>query len=131
MLKVMNCQNDLIRCRQLMAFLEVKPGEIVVCCPNGWQSTTIKSIAGLLRFEGQILINNIGTKVRPSAPWSYLSLRIYENLVYGNIWSLQPVPALKDGRIQPTDLTGLIWTTKRKAAELSRACKSSAFVVPY
>ena len=43
---------------------EVESGEIAVLLgPNGaGKSTTIKSIAGLLRFDGQILINGLPNK---------------------------------------------------------------------
>lgn len=72
---------------------EVNNGEIAVLLgPNGaGKSTTIKSIAGLLRFEGQILINGIPNKsieakrvfgYVPESPAVYEYLTVYEHIEF-------------------------------------------------
>lgn len=72
---------------------EVNPGEIAVLLgPNGaGKSTTIKSIAGLLRFEGKILINNKNNKdieakrvfgYIPESPALYETLTVWEHLEF-------------------------------------------------
>lgn len=72
---------------------EVNPGEIAVLLgPNGaGKSTTIKSIAGLLRFEGKILINNKDNKdieakrvfgYIPESPALYETLTVWEHLEF-------------------------------------------------
>lgn len=72
---------------------DVDSGEIAVLLgPNGaGKSTTIKSIAGLLRFEGQITINgkdNKGTDAKrvfgyvPETPALYESLTVWEHLEF-------------------------------------------------
>ncbi len=94
MLKVKNLSKrfDKVQAVDGVSF-EVKPGEIAVLLgPNGaGKSTTIKSIAGLLRFEGQILINNIGNKeveakrafgYIPESPAFYENLSVWEHLEF-------------------------------------------------
>jgi len=72
---------------------KVNPGEIAVLLgPNGaGKSTTIKCIAGLLRFEGQILISNKGNKeieakrvfgYIPETPALYENLTVWEHLEF-------------------------------------------------
>ncbi|MCX7773992.1 MAG: ABC transporter ATP-binding protein [Clostridia bacterium] len=72
---------------------EVNAGEIAVLLgPNGaGKSTTIKSIAGLLRFEGKIAINGKENKsveakrvfgYIPEAPALYDSLSVWEHLEF-------------------------------------------------
>ncbi len=71
----------------------VNPGEIgVLLGPNGaGKSTTIKSIAGLLRFEGTISICELDNKsidakkvfgYVPETPALYDALTVYEHLVF-------------------------------------------------
>ncbi|GKX28369.1 ABC transporter ATP-binding protein [Vallitalea longa] len=71
----------------------VNDGEIAVLLgPNGaGKSTTIKSIAGLLRYEGDITINNMNNKTVeakrifgyvPEAPAVYDTLTIYEHIKF-------------------------------------------------
>lgn len=72
---------------------EIKSGEIAVLLgPNGaGKSTTIKSIAGLLRFEGEISIDEKGNKsieakrifgYVPESPAIYDSLTVWEHLEF-------------------------------------------------
>lgn len=72
---------------------EVNAGEVgVLLGPNGaGKSTTIKSIAGLLRFDGQITIDHKGNKdieakrvfgYIPETPALYESLTVWEHLEF-------------------------------------------------
>ncbi|NLM10064.1 MAG: ABC transporter ATP-binding protein [Clostridiaceae bacterium] len=72
---------------------EVESGEIAVLLgPNGaGKSTTIKSIAGLLRFDGQILINGLPNKTIeakkvfgyvPETAAMYEYLTVYEHIEF-------------------------------------------------
>ncbi|MCT4599154.1 MAG: ABC transporter ATP-binding protein [Vallitalea sp.] len=72
---------------------EVKDGEIAVLLgPNGaGKSTTIKSIAGLLKYNGDITINNMNNKTIdakrifgyvPEAPAVYDMLTVYEHIKF-------------------------------------------------
>jgi len=86
MLKVRNLSKrfDKVQAVDGVSF-DVEPGEIAVLLgPNGaGKSTTIKSIAGLLRFEGQIHINNVKNKeVEAKRAFGYIpeSPALYENL---------------------------------------------------
>ena len=94
MLKVRNLSKvfDKVQAVDEISF-EVNPGEIAVLLgPNGaGKSTTIKSIAGLLRFKGQILINNTDNKsveakrafgYIPETPALYENLTVWEHLEF-------------------------------------------------
>lgn len=94
MLKVRNLSKvfDKVQAVDDVSF-EVNPGEIAVLLgPNGaGKSTTIKSIAGLLRFKGQILINNTANKsveakrafgYIPETPALYENLTVWEHLEF-------------------------------------------------
>ncbi|NLW03194.1 MAG: ABC transporter ATP-binding protein [Clostridiaceae bacterium] len=94
MLKVRNLSKrfDKVQAVDNVSF-EVEPGEIAVLLgPNGaGKTTTIKSIAGLLRFEGQILINSIKNKeveakrvfgYIPESPSFYENLTVWEHLEF-------------------------------------------------
>lgn len=94
MLKVSNLSKrfDKVQAVDGVSF-EVNPGEVAVLLgPNGaGKSTTIKSIAGLLRFDGQILINNIKNKeveakrafgYIPETPAFYENLTVWEHLEF-------------------------------------------------
>ena len=94
MLKVRNLSKvfDKVQAVDDVSF-EVNPGEIAVLLgPNGaGKSTTIKSIAGLLRFKGQILINNTDNKsveakrafgYIPETPALYENLTVWEHLEF-------------------------------------------------
>lgn len=72
---------------------EVNNGEIAVLLgPNGaGKSTTIKSIAGLLKYDGDITINNMNNKTIeakrifgyvPEAPAVYDMLTVYEHIKF-------------------------------------------------
>ena len=103
MLKVRNLSKrfDKVQAVDDVSF-EVEPGEIAVLLgPNGaGKSTTIKSIAGLLRFEGQILINNINNKeVEAKRVFGYIpeSPALYENLtVWEHLEFIARAYSLKD-----------------------------------
>lgn len=73
--------------------LHVRAGELAVLLgPNGaGKSTLIKSICGLLRFEGHILINNVDNHTLeakrllgyvPEIPALYLMLTVFEHLEF-------------------------------------------------
>lgn len=75
------------------ASFQIKPGEIAVLLgPNGaGKSTTIKSIAGLLKFEGEILVDGHRNKTVeakrcfgfvPEAPALYDALTVWEHLEF-------------------------------------------------
>lgn len=94
MLKVMNLYKkfDKVEAVKNVSF-DVNPGEIgVLLGPNGaGKSTTIKSIAGLLRFDGKITINGKGNKdveakrvfgYTPETPALYESLTVWEHLEF-------------------------------------------------
>lgn len=94
MLKVKNLSKkfDKVLAVKNVSF-EVNSGEVgVLLGPNGaGKSTTIKSIAGLLRFDGQITINNKGNKdveakrvfgYTPETPALYESLTVWEHLEF-------------------------------------------------
>ncbi len=94
MLKVKNLSKKYEKVQAVKgASFEVKAGEIgVLLGPNGaGKSTTIKSIAGLLRFEGQITIDNHDNKsieakrvfgYIPESPAFYDSLTVWEHLEF-------------------------------------------------
>lgn len=86
MLKVRNLSKryEKVQAVDCVSF-DVEPGEIAVLLgPNGaGKSTTIRCIAGLLRFDGQILINNKGNKdIEAKRVFGYIpeTPSLYENL---------------------------------------------------
>lgn len=94
MLEVKNLtkQFDKVKAVDDISF-SVNDGEIAVLLgPNGaGKSTTIKSIAGLLRYKGDITINNMNNKTVeakrvfgyvPEAPAVYDMLTIYEHIKF-------------------------------------------------
>jgi len=94
MLKVKNLSKKYEKVQAVKgASFEINAGEIgVLLGPNGaGKSTTIKSIAGLLRFDGQITIDNHDNKsieakrvfgYIPEAPAFYESLTVWEHLEF-------------------------------------------------
>lgn len=94
MLKVENLtkEYDKVKAVDNISF-EVGDGELAVLLgPNGaGKSTTIKSIAGLLRYKGEITIDNMNNKSLeakrifgyvPEAPAVYDMLTVYEHLKF-------------------------------------------------
>lgn len=102
MLKVKNLSKKYEKVEAVKGIsFEINPGEIgVLLGPNGaGKSTTIKSIAGLLRFEGKIAIDSHENKsveakkvfgYIPESPAFYESLSVWEHLEFvARAYSLQ------------------------------------------
>ncbi|WP_113672436.1 ABC transporter ATP-binding protein [Vallitalea guaymasensis] len=115
----------------------VNDGEIAVLLgPNGaGKSTTIKSIAGLLRYKGDITINNMNNKTVeakrvfgyvPEAPAVYDMLTIYEHIKF-----IATAYKLKDYEEKAKELlmTFDLWDKKDKlGASLSKGMKQKVSI---
>lgn len=115
----------------------VNDGEIAVLLgPNGaGKSTTIKSIAGLLRYEGDITINNMHNKTVeakrvfgyvPEAPAVYDTLTIYEHIKF--IASAYKIDNYKE-KAKELLTTFDLWDKKNKlGASLSKGMKQKVSI---